>query len=453
MNLNDLKSERALLIAAAEAITNKSEMTAEDTTAFDAHMSKVGALNGQIDRIEALKSEAAKHAVPVSDTEASKENLPEAVFRVAATPINHTERKAHNMAVFGGMIGALLSEKGNKYAAGEYAKKSLGSIGGEVSAALATGTSSGGGILVPVNLAQTVIERLVPNAVIRKMGARSLPLNNGNLTLPRINAGATAGYVGRDADIGASAQTFNNAQLTAKKLACLVPISNDLIRFAGTDPRVDSMIVEDTAISMANAEDGAFIRADGTGNTPTGLRYQAMSGNLLVPTNVGTIATPLITGQALIQAIISDAGKAILALRRANVRMVNPGWLMHPDSVQFLGDLLTTTGNKVFPEIADNMFRGFPIGMTTEIPTNLTVNSASGNGSEIYFVDFNEMIIGESLNMSVSVSQEAMYNDGSGNQVSAFQRDETLIRIITENDFAARHVEAIAVINGVTWYR
>ena len=36
---------------------------------------------------------------------------------------------------------------------------------------------------------------------------------------------------------------------------------------------------------------------------------------------------------------------------------------------------------------------------------------------------------------------------------SAFQRDLTLIRIITENDFGPRHAEAIAVLDGVTWYR
>jgi HK97 family phage major capsid protein len=127
---------------------------------------------------------------------------------------------------------------------------------------------------------------------------------------------------------------------------------------------------------------------------------------------------------------------------------------MHPDSVQFLSDLMTTTGNKVFPEIADGMFRGYPIGITTEIPTNLTSGGATGNGSEVYFVDFAEMVIGESMNMSVAISMDATYTDpATGTPVSAFQRDLTLIRIITENDFGPRHAEAIAVLDGVTWYR
>jgi HK97 family phage major capsid protein len=119
-----------------------------------------------------------------------------------------------------------------------------------------------------------------------------------------------------------------------------------------------------------------------------------------------------------------------------------------------LADLITTVGNKVFPEIADGMFRGYPIGVTTQIPTNLSVaaSGAEGNGSELYFVDFAQMVIGESMGMEIAISTEATYKVGD-QTVSAFQRDETLIRVITENDFGPRHPLAIAVLNGITWYR
>jgi len=69
-------------------------------------------------------------------------------------------------------------------------------------------------------------------------------------------------------------------------------------------------------------------------------------------------------------------------------------------------------------------------------------------------VDFAQMVIGESLNLSVAISQDGAYTDPtSGTSVSAFQRDLTLIRLLTENDFGPRHPQAIAVLQGVTWYR
>ena len=368
-----------------------------------------------------------------------------------AQPKDHTAQKAHNISVFSGIIAALKHSPGNLVAAADYAKRTMTrtGVGEGVAMALSSVNASGGAVLIPTVLAQTVIERLIPNAVVRSMGPLSLPLNNGNLTMPRLSGGAVAGYIGRDNDAPVSQQTFDDVQLVAKKLACLVPIGNDLIRFAGIDQRVDGLIVEDTAFSMANAEDTAFIRGDGTNSTPKGLRNWCLPANVLTATPTKTL-----TGQDLVQAIMSDAGRMVLTLRRANVRLRKPGWLMHPDSVQFLGDLLTTTGNKVFPEIADGMFRGYPIGITTEIPTNLTSSGATGNGSEIYFVDFAEMVIGESMSLSVAISMDATYTDpATGTPISAFQRDLTLIRIITENDFGPRHAEAIAVLDGVTWYR
>jgi HK97 family phage major capsid protein len=441
MPLKDLKSERAQLTASANELINKAGATAEDFQAAETMLTQIEAINVKISTVEKVQAVAAAAAVPL--------NAAPVAGAVFAQARDHKAESEHNKSVFAGMVGSMVKFPGNPYAAAEYAKKNMAGVGNEVSMALNSSTSTGGAVLVPANLAKTVIERLVPNCVVRMMGAVSLPLNNGNLKLGGIASGAVAGYIGRESDVPVSQQTFRGVQLTAKKLAALVPISNDLIRFAGVDQRVDSLIVEDTAISMATAEDAAFIRGDGTSNTPVGLRNWVLSGSLLTATNVTAL-----TGQALIQAIIGDAGRAILALRRANVKLTKPGWLMHPDTMQFLADLLTTTGNKVFPEIADGMFRGYPIGVTTQIPTNLTLagSGASGNGSELYFVDFAQMIIGESMNLQVAISTEATYTVG-GVSVNAFQRDETLIRLITENDFGPRFPEAIAVVNGVTWYR
>ena len=465
MSIQELKRERAALNTRVQALATKAqtELLSEDETAeFAGIEAKFASIATQIDTLERAERMAMAAAVPVDSVEVGKVAQQRASNQHAAEvlktssayfaqPRDHVAEKAHHMSVFSGIIGALKHSPGNLVAAADFAKQTMtqNGVGDGVAMALSSVNASGGAVLIPTVLAQTVIERLVPNAVVRSMGPLSLPLNNGNLTMPRIAGGAVAGYIGRDNDAPVSQQTFDDVQLVAKKLACLVPIGNDLIRFAGIDQRVDGLIVEDTAFSMANAEDTAFIRGDGTNSTPKGLRNWCLSSNVLVATPIASLS-----GQALIQAIMADAGRMVLALRRANVRLRKPGWLMHPDSVQFLSDLLTTTGNKVFPEIADGMFRGYPIGITTEIPTNLTSSGATGNGSEVYFVDFAEMVIGESMNLSVAISMDATYTDpATGTPVSAFQRDLTLIRIITENDFGPRHAEAIAVLDGVTWYR
>ena len=64
---------------------------------------------------------------------------------------------------------------------------------------------------------------------------------------------------------------------------------------------------------------------------------------------------------------------------------------------------------------------------------------------------FADCFIGEDDDMVIDLSKEATYKDAEGNMVSAFQRDQTLIRVIAKHDFGPRHVESVAVLTGVTW--
>ncbi|MCY1542682.1 Phage capsid family protein [compost metagenome] len=88
------------------------------------------------------------------------------------------------------------------------------------------------------------------------------------------------------------------------------------------------------------------------------------------------------------------------------------------------------------------------MGLSNQIPTNLGVD---GDETEIYFVNFADLMIGEDMDLVIDLSKEATYKDGSGNVVSAFQRDQTLIRVIAKHDFGPRHVESIVVATGVDW--
>lgn len=88
------------------------------------------------------------------------------------------------------------------------------------------------------------------------------------------------------------------------------------------------------------------------------------------------------------------------------------------------------------------ILKGFQIQRTSAIPANL---GDAGKESEIYFADFNDVVIGEDGNMKVSFSQEASYRDGDGNLVSAFSRNQSLIRVVTEHDIGFRHPEGLVL--------
>ncbi len=138
----------------------------------------------------------------------------------------------------------------------------------------------------------------------------------------------------------------------------------------------------------------------------------------------------------------------ILRLEEANSGVIMPGFIMAPRTRRWLGALRDGNGNKAYPELDINLLKGFPVATSTQVLTNL---GDDGSESEIYFADFGDCFIGEDDAMVIDFSKEATYKDNNGNVVSAFQRDQTLVRVIAKHDFGPRHVESIAVLTQVVW--
>lgn len=427
-----MRSERAQLNEQLQALAKIEAgggvLTAEQLASFISLEGQINTLTDKLSRAEAAERSAASAAVPVSEG-AQGINSPPAHI---SGPFNEVTKPGVAMAQ---MVRLMVQAGGDQRAAAEMAKS--GGYGADVHMALSTVTPAAGGVLVPENFSTSVIESLRPKSVVRKMGAISLPLNNGNLTMPRITGNTQVSYLGTEEDIAITGMQFGDMKLSAKKAAAIVPLSNDLLAVSGVNPRVDAQVSSDLAVSMGLSEDLHFIRADGSGALPKGLRYWALAGNVL-----GAPA-----GNSLAQVDLYLGGM-MLRLEASNVDLAGCGWIMAPRTLRWLQTLRDGNGNKAYPEIDAGMLKGYSVALTTQIPVNLGVG---GNESEIYFVNFADCYIGEDTNLAIAISTEASYKDGGGNTVSAFQRDQTLIRVISKHDFGPRHVESVAVGTAITW--
>lgn len=439
MKIHELRSERARINDQVQALATveaeSGQLTAEQQQEFATLSAKFSDLTAQIDRAESAERMAAAAAVPVQ--------TPAQVVQAASTGAPAQPRTPEVPgAKMARMVRALAAARGDNQKAAQLALDR--GYGEDVAASLNILDPTAGGVLVPANLSSEVIELLRPKTVVRKLGTRTLPLENGNLTLPRLKGGATVGYIGSDSDAPVTGQQFDDLKLTSKKMAALVPISNDLLSYAGVNPNVDRVVVEDLTNAVSAREDKAFIRDNGTANMPKGLRFWAIPANVLVAPDLSAAADAI----ALLRLVDQALGKMILLLEMADANMVTPGWIMSPRTFRFLEGLRDGNGNKVYPELAAGNLKGYPVGRTTQVPSNL---GAGGDESEIYLADFNDCFIGEDETLVIDYSKEATYKDGNGDVISAFQRDQTLIRVIAKHDFGPRHVESVAVMDKVTW--
>jgi HK97 family phage major capsid protein len=300
---------------------------------------------------------------------------------------------------------------------------------------------AGGGFMIPDVLAGEVIELLRPMAVVRSLGPATAPLVNGQLSLPKLTGGVTANYMGENKPITPSKVTGGQVKATAKKLAALVPISNDLLRFASNS--ADEMVRNDMVRAVAQVEDISFIRSAGTAYQPKGLKFWTPAANVVNSQATTTVAKTL-----------QDLGSLWKLLANAYVRFVKPGFIFSPRTYQYFFNLISANAVYIFRDemLQKGTVNGIPFRWTPQIPENLNVvGGRSSLESEIYFADFADVVICDAPIISVEISTEASYDDGSGTLTSAFSNDQTVIRMIVEHDLVVRHPESITYLQGVDW--
>jgi HK97 family phage major capsid protein len=461
-------------VTTATAETETTEVDSMDEKKTAAGVAGTQVLDAEATRIDGLKKLAAMHKSVVSATQVEKwvadgTSLADAQSGVlarlgaAATPteqpvvdpvagagaqpqrgvlvITDKDDKVAGSIHLARAVRAMARHKGDLVAAAKYAETVLQDK--LAASALTASSNSGGGFLVPDQWLGEIIELLRPMSVIRKMGPRTAPLINGQLSIAGKSTGTAASYIGENKAIGTTGLTFRAVKATAKKLAALVPISNDLIRYQGVGPAIDGMVRDDLAESFAVTEDVTFIRGAGTVYTPRGVRNWAPAANLKDLSAGGASQTlaQVRTGLSLLRK----------TLKSANVRFLKPGWLMSPRTENALMfNVVDGNGNLVFgKEMVENgTLLGIPYAVTTNIPENL----GSGSDSELYLVDFADVVIAENPVAVLDMSQEASYVDSSDGQTySSFQNDQTIIRMIVEHDLVVRHPESIAVGTGLQW--
>lgn len=432
MRITALKTSLAGVLAAATLITTTAaedgdrDLTAEEQTDFDAKMTEAAGLQTKIGREEQLLKLKASTAAPI------------VVGTPAGTPGTVSATPAAQLpagTMFTRITMSLAACNMDQRAAADHAEQLWGTETGQIVANQEQSTNVKGGFLVNTAYSADFVDLLRPRVVVRRLGARSIPMPDGNLSMRKKTQGTTAGYVGERTPAPTTDVQVGMMSMSAKTLRALVPITNQLIRRASMG--VVQMVRDDLLEGVAVKEDAVFIRNTGDALTPNGIAALMPAGNKLAITAGATLVT-----------VTADLMKVRLKVINANVPMISCGWIMSPRSKMFLETLRDGNGNLAFAEVgASGTLYGYPIGMTTSVPDNL---GAGTNESEIYFGDFSQMLIGDTEAVTIASSDTAAYDD-AGTIRSAFSNDETVVRLIAEHDTGTRYAVAFAMLTGVTW--
>lgn len=306
--------------------------------------------------------------------------------------------------------------------------------------AMAVGTGSAGGYMVPVEWLPDILPLLRAAAVVRSANPRIVPFAK-ELRQTSISAGSTAYYRAENAPITVSDITFGEAPLlTPRDLTGLVISSNALLEHATT---ADDTIRNDLVEVLALREDLAFLQGTG-GTEPTGMRNFA--GNTL---------NPLTPGANGFQPTLADWRK--LKARTRRLRTPGSRWVafMAPELITRFETLVDSTGRFLADanllSYDDNTGRGdidgLPVFTSTQIPINLTMGSST-DVSYVILAQMSDLIVGESRDLRLDISTEAAYQISTVWH-STFQEDQTAFRAILSHDINHRRQSQVIVQEGV----
>ena len=299
-------------------------------------------------------------------------------------------------------------------------------------------SNGAGGYAIPTVLSTEFINWLYPQSIFLAGNPVPVDLSAGNLNITGGNASATASYRTENAVISEADASFRQITLSAKNLAALTAITNELLR--RSPMAIDTFVQGDLRRAFLLQMDLSLQRGDGSSNTPTGIRNLGTSGQRIIA--VDNIAPSA-------EDIDDELRRLLTLVFNSNMPMERLTWQMAPRTFLYIQNLRTSLGVKAFPEMDGTMptLKGYPVIKSTQIPINL---GSGTNESEISLTDFGHVLFGDTQTMTMDVSREATY-DVSGTLKSAFTQNQTVIRLVGSHDVNIRYNAAVGTLTTLKW--
>ncbi len=293
-----------------------------------------------------------------------------------------------------------------------------------LTAGAVSGLGDGSQMVATDHLADRFVDILRNETVVGGLGATFLADLDGDVSIPKMTAGATASWVAEGSAASESTPTFTNITMSPKTVSARVSYTRQMLRQASPD--IENLLRRDLVRQIAVAVDTAALNGSGSSNQPTGVLNVSGIGSVALGTN----------GAAPTYAMLPSLEKEIAidnALRGSLAFCTDP---------KVISKLRTTAkqssgveGNFVMND--DGRLAGYRVGVTNSMPSNLTKGSGSSL-SALIFGNWSDLLIGEWGAIDLLVDP---YTNADSGQV----------RVVAFSfvDIAVRHAQSFAAVSDI----
>lgn len=406
-NLTQLQAERNRKAVLARDLVDRAEkaeggpkpMTSEECALFDKATEEIKALDSQILAVQAheqrrvasekliaeLESPQGRKTAPdVSNRDADGNVLTPATGTAVAiyanTRVPATARRTGVLKAFKGPYAEERAYRAGLWARATFFKDERAahkcmSMGIDVRNAMSTASNADGGVLVPDEMSQSIIDLREQYGVFRQ-NCRVWPMGSDTLMIPRRAGGVTVGALGENPSSAPSSSTptFNMVQLVAKKAGGLSIISTEIAEDAVID--LADWIAQEWAYAFALFEDQCGFIGDGT-STYLGIRGLM---NLLTEANVATYAGAVqvatATHNLFTEIDAADIAKLMAALPQY-AKMNAKFYCSSVFNEAVFGRLKATAGGNTVQTLQGTLgenYLGYPIVISQVLPSGFSTD-------------------------------------------------------------------------------
>ena len=286
---------------------------------------------------------------------------------------------------------------------------------------LTVGTATAGGHLVGTDhLGDQFVDALRARLVFNELGARFMTGLRGDVAIPKLATGVSAGFVAENGATSEVNAVFSQITMSPKSLGAFTDVSRLLM--IQSDPSVEQIVRDDLLNAIAQKIEDVAIEGGGS-NEPTGITGTSGIGSVAIGTNGGALTwsaiTDLVKEVEVDNAAINGNTLAYLTNPKVKSHMASTSKVASTDSVM----LLDAPWNAVY---------GYNLAVTNNVPSDLTKGTLT-TASALIFGDFSQLMMGFFSTPDVLVDP---YTAGSTGAVR--------IRVMQEMDVAVRHAQSFA---------
>lgn len=334
---------------------------------------------------------------------------------------------------------ALMRSKGNVMQAAEIAKEwkdSTPEVELVLKSAVQAGTTTDPKWAQPLveyqSMASEFIELLRPATIIGRIEHfRRVPFNT---KVPGQVTGSSVGWVGEGKPAPVSALAFNTTSLGHAKVAGIVVMTEELVRFSS--PSAEALVQQDLIATISGYLDGQFIDPN-----------KAEGAEGVSPASITNGLNPIKASGADAAAVRADVKAAFDAFIAANLSVAKAVWIMSESTALALSMMHNALAQPEFPGLtmAGGTFFGLPAILSKTAGDMMVL----ANACEILLADDGGVTLDASREASIEMDSEP--KGGATQLVSLWQNGFVAMKATRLINWRRRRAEAVQCITGVRY--